>query len=36
MTLQRDLAFQDIPIAKRPFKTQPQIEYEDVIWSPQI
>ena len=35
MPFQRDLALQNIPLSKQPFKTQPQIENEDVTWSPQ-
>ena len=31
----RDLAPQNIPLSKQPFKTQPQIENEEVTWSPQ-
>ena len=31
MPFKRDLAFQNIPLSKQPFKTQPQIENEDVI-----
>ena len=30
----RDLALQNIPLSQQPFKTQPQIENEDVTWSP--
>ena len=37
MPFKRDLALQNIiPLSKQPFKTQPQIEYEHVTWSPQI
>ena len=35
MPFKRDLALQYIPLSKQPFKTQPQIENEDIIWSPQ-
>jgi hypothetical protein len=35
MPFKRNLAFQNIPLSKQPFKTQPQIENEDVTWSPQ-
>jgi len=36
MPFKRYLALQNIPLSKQPFKTQPQIENEDiVIWSPQ-
>jgi hypothetical protein len=28
--LQSDLAFQNIPLSQQPFKTQPQVENEDV------
>ena len=35
MPFKRDLALQNIPLSKQPFKTQPQIENEDVTWSPQ-
>jgi hypothetical protein len=35
MPFKRDLALQNIPLSKQPFKTQPQIEIEDVTWSPQ-
>jgi hypothetical protein len=37
MPFKCDLALQNIPLSKQPFKTQPQIEYEneDVILSPQ-
>ena len=31
----RDLALQNIHLSKQPFKMQPQIENEDVTWSPQ-
>ena len=34
MPFKRDLAFQNIPLSKQPFITQPQIENEDVTWSP--
>jgi hypothetical protein len=30
MPLIRDLVFQNTPLSKQPFKTQPQIENEDV------
>jgi hypothetical protein len=29
------MPFKIIPLSKQPFKTQPQIENEDVTWSPQ-
>jgi hypothetical protein len=29
-----NLALQNIPLSKQPFKTQPQIENEDATWSP--
>jgi hypothetical protein len=29
MPFKRDLAFQNIPLSKKPFKMQPQIENED-------
>ena len=35
MPFQRDLALQNIPLLKQPFTTQPQIENEDITWSPQ-
>jgi hypothetical protein len=35
MPFKRDLALQNIPLSKQPFKTQPQIENQDVTWSPQ-
>src|ERR1700738_4496830 len=35
MPFKRDLALQNIPLSKQPFKTQPQIENEDVTRSPQ-
>ena len=35
MPFKRDLACQNIPLSKQPFKMQPQIENEDVTWSPQ-
>ena len=35
MPFKRNLALQNIPFSKQPFKTQPQIENEDVTWSPQ-
>ena len=31
----RNLAIQNIPLSEHPFKTQLQIENEDVTWSPQ-
>ena len=34
MPFKSDSALQNIPLLKQPFKTQPQIENEDVIWSP--
>ena len=35
MPFKRDLTLQSISLSKQPFKTQPQIENEDVAWSPQ-
>ena len=35
MPFKRDLAFQNISLSNQPFQTQPQIENEDVTWSPQ-
>ena len=35
MPFKRDLALQSIRLLKQPFKTQPQIENEDITWSPQ-
>ena len=35
MPFGRDLALQNIPLSKQPFKLQPEIEIEDVTWSPQ-
>ena len=35
MPFKRDLALQNIPLSKQPFKMQHQIENEDVTWSPQ-
>ena len=35
MPFKRDLALQNIPLSKQPFKTQPQIENEDITGSPQ-
>ena len=35
MPFKCDLALQNIPLSKQPFKTQPQIENDDVAWSPQ-
>ena len=34
MPFNHDLALQNIPLSKRPFKTKPQSEHEDVTWSP--
>jgi hypothetical protein len=34
MPFKRNLALQNIPLSKQPFKTQLQIENEDVTWSP--
>ena len=34
MPFKRDLALQNTPLSKQPFKTQPQIKNED-SWSPQ-
>ena len=34
MPFKRDLGLQNTPLSKQPFKTQPQIENEDIIWSP--
>ena len=33
--LRTRFGLQNIPLSKQPCKTQPQIEYEDVTWSPQ-
>ena len=35
MPFKRDLGLQNIPLSKQPFKMQPQIENEDITWSPQ-
>ena len=35
MPFKRDLALQNIPLSKQPFKMQPQVENEDITWSPQ-
>ena len=35
MPFKRDLGLQNIPLSKQPFKTQPQIEIEDITCSPQ-
>jgi hypothetical protein len=35
MPFKHDLALQNMPLSKQPFKSQPQIENEDVTWSPQ-
>ena len=35
MHFKHDLALQNMPLSKQPFKTQLQIENEDVTWSPQ-
>ena len=35
MLFKCDLAFQNIPLSKQPFKTQPRFENEDVPWNPQ-
>jgi hypothetical protein len=35
MPCKRDLALQNTPLSKQAFITQPQIENEDVTWSPQ-
>ena len=35
LPFKRNLSLQSIPLSKRPFKTQPRIENEDVTWSPQ-
>ena len=35
MPVKRDLALLNIPLSKQPFKTQPQIENEDITESPQ-
>jgi hypothetical protein len=31
MPFKRYLALQNIPLSKQPFKTQPQIENEDIV-----
>ena len=36
MPFKHDSALQNIPLSQRPFKMQPQIENEDVTWSPQF
>ena len=35
MAFKRDLALQNVPLSKQPFKLQSQIENEDVTWSSQ-
>ena len=35
MLFKHDLALQNIPLSKQPFKTHSQIENEDVTWTPQ-
>ena len=35
MHFKHDVALQNIPLSKYPFKRQPWIENEDVTWSPQ-
>ena len=35
MPFKRDLVLQNIQLSKQPFKTQPQIENENLTWSPQ-
>ena len=35
MPFKRDLGLHNIHLLEQPFKTQPQIENEDVTWSPQ-
>jgi hypothetical protein len=35
MSFKCDLALQNIPLSKQPFRMQPQTENEDVTWSPQ-
>ena len=35
MLFKRDLTLQNTPLSKQPFKTQPQIENEDVACIPQ-
>ena len=35
MPFKCNLALQNIPLSKQPFKTQPQIENEDITWNPQ-
>ena len=34
MPFKRDVALQNIPLSKQPFKTQPRIENRDITWSP--
>ena len=34
MPFKHDVAPQNIFLSKQPFKTQPQIDNEDVTWSP--
>ena len=34
MPFKRNSALQNIPLSKQPFKTQPQIDNEDITWSP--
>ena len=33
MPFKRDMVLQNIPLSKHPFRTQSQIENEDVTWS---
>ena len=35
MPFKHYVALQNVPLSKQPFKMQPQIENEDVTWSPQ-
>ena len=35
MPLTPNLALQNIPLSKQPLTTQPQIENQDITWSPQ-
>ena len=35
MPFKRELALQNIPVSKPPFKRQPRTENEDITWSPQ-
>ena len=35
MPFKRDSTLQNIPLSKQPFEKQPQIENEDVTWSPE-